>query len=184
MLMAYPQQIALWQSALVTPSREPSFGVIVLRRYTRQGLRLWALDQQRFTDEDHLGQLGTMTGGWPILLDRVSAHLKEGLSSKRALSKAAETLDDPQGCADFVRSVGLADQPDLAAAYRSVHSYMEPGGLEYADLIAAAEDDRGREQAETAIACLDAMQVFERLSPDLFGLESVLSNCWLRTESV
>ncbi|MDQ0305582.1 hypothetical protein J2S46_000138 [Kitasatospora herbaricolor] len=183
-LMAGPQQIALWQSALVTPSREPSFGVIVLRRYTRQGLRLWALDQQRFTDEDHLGQLGTMTGGWPILLDRVSAHLKEGLSSKRALSKAAETLDDPQGCADFVRSVGLADQPDLAAAYRSVHSYMEPGGLEYADLIAAAEDDRGREQAETAIACLDAMQVFERLSPDLFGLESVLSNCWLRTESV
>lgn len=189
-IIAGPAQRVLWRSLLLEGREEPALGLVRLRRFSAQGLRLWTLEQPAFTGEGMLAELGEATGGWPVLVDRVAGLVKQGNTERRALSQVRSQLETAAGSAEFLELAGFVDDTLLVAAYRSIREYMEPHGLDHASLVEAAGIEIGAELAEEKLAYLSVMQVFVSDSSDGFGpdqglpgrfvLEPVLLGCWER----
>ncbi|MBB5940318.1 ATP-binding protein [Streptomyces zagrosensis] len=177
-IVAGQGQLSLWRDLLSGRIQDSSLDVVVLRRYSRNGLRAWALEQQRFTDSEHLEHLVQATGGWPVLVEQIAERLREGLTERKALARFRERLAKPSEWRTFVEAVGLGEGRELSAAYTSIQRYMGSSGLNRGELVDAVAEVLGDETARESVECLRAMQVFEESSPGRFSLEPVLDSCW------
>ncbi|MFF2524216.1 hypothetical protein [Streptomyces liangshanensis] len=175
------EQLPLWAS-LLSGEQTSGVGVVPLRRFTRHGLRTWALDQSSFTSEAALQRVAEITGGWPLLIDQLSEQVSRGDSEGAALKSVRSRLEDAVGAADFLAQVGLVPKSSRWSAFAAVLEFMTEQGLPTEDLEAAAGAvgvGPGTE-ASDAIRILRALQVFDIDPNGLHRPEPVLLACWLR----
>ncbi|MFK0201114.1 hypothetical protein [Streptomyces lavendulae] len=179
-------QAQLWGDLLADQQRR-EMGIVTLRRFTRHGLRTWALDQKSaFTSESALIRLGETTGGWPLLVDGIAEQLARGVSENAALRSLHERLDDPDGASEFLAQVGLVPKTPLWSAFAVVLEFMTDEGLSFEDLEAAVESGRydATVPAADTVRTLRALQVFDVSPEGLHRPEPVLHSCWTRTSSI
>jgi hypothetical protein len=186
-VIAGPDQECLWSLALGGNQEDGAdIEALPLRRFTSDGLRAWAQDKEAFTSDSQLEQLRDTTGGWPLLVDRLSAALAEGHHGDKALSQAVASLENADGAREFLRQAGLSPHTPQWGAYRAVLEFMTADGLTIDDLLAAIEADMDSDQmdAAEALCILRALQVFDLDSAGKYHLEPVLRACWNRVHTV
>ncbi|MFD8321318.1 hypothetical protein [Kitasatospora purpeofusca] len=182
-IIAGPEQPLLWAIAY---GDGQGHGIEVdsvsLRRFTSDGLRSWAQDKEAFTSESQLEQLRDRTGGWPVLVHKLSAALDEGLHGDRALRQATAGLEDADGAREFLVEAGLVPQSAQWAGYRAVLEFMTADGMTLDDLHTAIEADTDGDSMDAAYALrlLRALQVFDVAADGKHHLEAVLQEAWRR----
>ncbi|MET8540338.1 hypothetical protein ABZW03_06745 [Kitasatospora sp. NPDC004799] len=182
-VIAGPDQQVVWKAAL-GDGREHGveIDVIPLRRCTTDWLRAWAQEKEVFSSESQLERLGESTGGWPVLVHRLSAALDEGRNGERALSQVVAELEESQGSKGFLTDAGLIPGTPQWVAYRAVLELMTPDGMALDDLhvaIGAGMEDDSVSVAY-ALAVLRTLQVFDVEADGRHHLEPVLKACWER----
>ncbi|MFR9724378.1 hypothetical protein ACL02R_13590 [Streptomyces sp. MS19] len=181
-VVAGPGQAELW-AAVLADGDEADVHAVPLRRFTSSGLRTWALDQDGvFSGDTSLEQLERVTGGWPLLVDRLAVLLAGGTSASEALRTISDELGTREGAVGFVASAGLAPGMPLRAPFASVVGYMGEEGLSTEDLQAAVEEVACEPfgGAVETVRALRAMQVLSAASSGLYRVEPVLRACWER----
>ncbi|WP_245984156.1 hypothetical protein [Streptomyces tateyamensis] len=184
-VIAGPEQLPLWSLALGAEEEGVEIEALPLRRFTPDGLRAWAQDKEAFTSEVQLERLRESTGGWPLLVDRLSAALAEGRNGDRALQQAVAGLQDAEGAREFLGQTGLVPQTPQWSAYRAVLVFMTDEGMVGDDLREAieADTDDGQLDAADALRILRALQVFDVDGAGRHRLEPVLRACWTRVHA-
>ncbi|MYV45127.1 AAA family ATPase [Streptomyces sp. SID2888] len=187
-VIAGPDQRSLWSLALAGGQGDGlEIEALPLRRYTLDGLRSWAQEQEGvpFSSESQLQDLQDTTGGWPLLVDRLAATLKLEPNGGNALRQATASLDSGDGANEFLRQAGLTSKTPQWVAYRAVLVFMTDDGMIIDDLRAAIEADTDGDQVDAADALrnLRAMQVFDVDTAGKHRLEPVLHTCWNRVHA-
>ncbi|WP_347059735.1 hypothetical protein ABC795_04625 [Blastococcus sp. HT6-30] len=175
-LVAGPEQLGLWRRVLADGGRTPSLGTVTLRRYDAQTLRVWTLDAQKFSAPERLDRLLEVTGGWPMLVERAGQLVSDGADEARVLDMIAAEVASPAGAAALVEAVGVTADPDLDKAFASVLSLVDAAGVSRTDLVVAVEMAVG--DAETVVACLQALGVFDVDEDGMYRPEPLLVRSW------
>ncbi|HET9894101.1 MAG TPA: hypothetical protein VFQ44_04150 [Streptosporangiaceae bacterium] len=174
-LVAGPDQLEFWQEALAV-GEQPGLGLVTLRRLDRRAIHVWSLDTEYFTTPERQSRLLEVTGGWPCLTERAVSLAIEQESEDTALTGLAEELSTREGAADLVEAVGLTRDEGLAAAFESILSYA-PSGTSVSDLQEAIALS-GHPDPGSALACLDALDVFDVDDTGRHSVEQTLMRCW------
>ena len=178
-LITGPGQLCLWR-ALLGPDADrgsrAQAGIVVLRRYNRSTLDLWALQENCFRQSDRRDELLRVTGGWPILVEQVAQLTRFGTSEAIALRQIEDQFTRLEFAGAFVEQVGLAADEDLSHAFDAVLEWADQAPLSETDVHTAIEMQI--HDAATMVACLRALQVFDidgegRLTP-----ERLLTRFW------
>lgn len=175
-IVAGLEQMDLWRTVIRLTGRTPALGTVTLRRHDRQTLRVWALTSEKFSVQERQERLLEVTGGWPILVERAAALVAAGEEEGQALTDVAAELASPAGAAVFVDAVGVTADEDLVKAFAAVLTLVDNASVTLADLIEAASiavDD-----PETAVACLQALGVFDVDMDGKYRLEPLLVRSW------
>ncbi|QOV35569.1 AAA family ATPase [Streptomyces ferrugineus] len=185
-IVAGPNQRALWSLAAGGGLEDDAkIEVLTLRRFSSDGLRAWAQDNEAFTSDAQIEQLRQSTGGWPLLVDRLSAGLFAKLPEDEALRQAVASLEDVEGAREFLTEAGLVPRTPQWIAYRAVTEFMTDEGMSAGDLLAAVEaaTDGDQIDAVEALSALRALQVFDSDTAGRHRLERVLHACWARVHA-
>ncbi|WP_369364366.1 AAA family ATPase [Streptomyces sp. CG4] len=185
-IVAGPNQRALWSLA-ASGELEDGMGieVLVLRRFSPDGLRAWAQDKEAFTSDTQMEQLWETTGGWPLLIDRLAASLFARLPEDEALRQVVAGLEEAEEAKKFLAEAGLVPRTPQWIAYRAVSEFMTDEGMSAGDLLAAVEaaTDGDQIDAAEALGALRALQVFDSNAAGRHRLEGVLHACWDRVHA-
>lgn len=160
-LIAGPQQMCLWRMVLGDDGGTPALGTVVLRRYTRQTLHVWALDSEKFTVLERRERLLQVTGGWPLLVEKAGQLVASGMEEGQAMVTLAEELQSRAGAATFVDSVGIAADEQLITAFNTVLALVGTDGVSTEDLVAAVTLAGDVDDPDIAVAVLQALGVFD-----------------------
>lgn len=126
--MAGPEHAELMCSALGYPLRgSPPVDdllerteVVELRRFGRSGVSQWRLLDHfsRLADESVHSRLLQVTGGWPVLVNRVIRNVVgEGMEAGAALDRLIDRLAVPEAAAEFLEQTGVDAHPAVQAAW-------------------------------------------------------------------
>jgi hypothetical protein len=174
-LVAGPDQLEFWQEAFAE-GEQPGLGTAALRRLDRRAMHVWSLDTGHFTTPDRQARLLEVTGGWPYLTERAVALSVEHGSEDAALAELAKELDTDDGAAELVEAVGLTQDENLAAAFDTILAYAgsEASVSDLLEAIGLADHP----DPEAALACLDALAVFDVDAAGAHRVEPLLVRCW------
>jgi hypothetical protein len=176
-LISGPEQLGFWQGLFATEER-PGIGLVTLRRHDRRTLRVWSFDSEHFGTEDRQARLMEVTGGWPILVER-AASLAGGIDSEdAALDRLREHLSGPGAAAQLIDDVGLTADPWITAAFDDIVQLADADRVSHSDLVAAAGFSGRHPAPPAAVACLDALGVFDAEGQDAYRVNSLLVRCW------
>lgn len=175
-IVAGPHQMRLWRTVLGDGGRTPALGTVSLRRYDRQTLRVWALASEKFSVPERLERLLEVTGGWPQLVERAAQHVTSGMDEGPALTEVIEELASPAGAAAFIDAVGITADEELVKAFGAVLNLVDGAGVALADLIVAAS--MAVDEPDTAVACLQALGVFDVDTDGVYRPEPLLVRSW------
>ncbi|MGI8333690.1 hypothetical protein ACRYCC_27390 [Actinomadura scrupuli] len=175
-IVAGPQQMCLWRAVLGDAGHTPALGTVTLRRYARQTLRVWALASEKFSVPERLERLIEVTGGWPLLVEQAGQLVASGMEEGQALAAVAEELASPAGAAAFVNAVSVTADEELVKAFSAVLTLVDSGGVTIADLVAAAA--LAVDDPDTAVACLQALGVFDVDADGMYRPEPLLVRSW------
>ncbi|MFF0613199.1 hypothetical protein ACFYUD_31485 [Nocardia tengchongensis] len=117
-LVSGPSQASMWPIA--AREADISSGLTELRRYDRTDLRLWLTETPLpFQDNAARDELLAVTGGWPILLNKIAEDLLEHDSGLRAdpLREIRAHLLDPERCRKLVEASGVRSDATLSQAW-------------------------------------------------------------------
>lgn len=117
-----------------------------------------------------------MTSGWPYLTKWAVALAGKYGSEDAALAGLAKELDTADGASEFVDTVGLTRDEALAAAFGTILDYAGSGSS-VSDLLDAIRL-AGYPASESALACLDALAVFDVDAAGVHRVEPLLARCW------
>jgi hypothetical protein len=174
-IVAGPQQMSLWRNVLGDDGRTPALGTVTLRRYDRKTMRVWALASEKFSVPERLERLLEVTGGWPLLVEQ-AGQLASNMEDGQALATVAAELALPSGAAAFVEAVGVTADEELVNAFESVLGLVDDTGVALADVVAAAS--LAVDDADTAVACLQALGVFDIDPSGMYRPEPLLVRSW------
>ncbi|MEW1603051.1 hypothetical protein [Streptomyces sp. NPDC093808] len=177
-LVSSSEQLGFWRGLLdgFEPERESGDDtVVVLRRYDRRGLRDWTQRHSAYETEERLARLAAVTGGWPLLLDKVLALREQHRDQDRAVRELEEWLGRREGAQEFVEAVGLLrDDTDTAedpydpyvmvrTGYEAIVEQLGTGWNPDADCGTAIElAGLAPDDARWALTCLETLQVLDR----------------------
>lgn len=149
--------------------------MVVLRRYDHRALRDWTQYHTAYETEERLEQLTAVTGGWPVLLDRVLKLRESHRDQDRAVRELQEWLAHREGARELVEAVGLLrddsgadDDPAdpyamVRTGYEAVVEELGTGWNLAADCETAIElAGLAPDDARWALTCLETLQVFDR----------------------
>ncbi|MFF9504915.1 hypothetical protein [Streptomyces sp. NPDC014656] len=170
-LVSSPEQIGFWRDLLA--GSEAAGGadetVVVLRRYDKRGLRDWTQQHNVYETEERLTRLAAITGGWPILLDKVLELRDPNQDQDGALQELEKWLARKESAQELVNAVGLAttavagDDDLVRRGYEAVVGELGTGWNPEADCTTAAElAGLSPDDAQWAIACLESLQALDR----------------------
>ena len=174
-LVAGPGQLGFWQEAFAA-GEQPGLGTVALRRLDRRTMHVWSLDTGHFTTPERQARLLEVTGGWPYLTERAVALAVKHGSEDAALAELAKELDTDDGAAELVEAVGLTHDESLAAAFDTILAYAGSGASVSYLLEAIRLADHP--DPEAALACLDALAVFDVDTAGVHRVEPLLVRCW------
>jgi len=174
-LVAGPDQLEFWQETFEA-GEQPGLGMVALRRLDRRAMRVWSLDTGHFTTPERQARLLEVTGGWPYLTEWAVALATKHGSEDAALAELAKELDTEDGAAEFVETVGLNEDASLAAVVDSIVVYAG-SGASVSDLLDAIKF-ADHPDPESALACLDAFDVFDVDAAGVHSIEPLLMRCW------
>jgi hypothetical protein len=175
-LISSTGQLEFWQQVLADPP-VAGFGTVVLRRYDRTSLRVWALDTGRFKTAERQGRLLEVTGGWPVLVEQAAALAAMMDSEDEALVTLARELSRRDEARDLIAKVGLAADHPLAAALDGLIELTGDGGSSREELVVAAET-AGHPDPDVAVTTLDTLGIFDRAGPGDYLVEPLLARSW------
>lgn len=175
-IVAGPHQMCLWRAILSDAGHTPALGTVTLRRYDRQTLRVWALASEKFSVLERLERLLEVTGGWPMLVERTAQLVADGLDEVEAMLAVQEELASSAGAAAFIEAVGVTADKDLIKAFNAILGLVDSAGVALTDLHAAAE--MAVDDPHTAIACLQALGVFDIDAEGVYRPEPLLVRSW------
>ncbi|MFF5157525.1 hypothetical protein ACFY3N_14915 [Streptomyces sp. NPDC000348] len=177
-LVSSGDQLGFWRDLLDGAEGDHEAGddtVVVLRRYDHRGLRDWTQYHTAYETEERLEQLAAVTGGWPVLLDKVLKLRESHRDQDRAVRELKEWLGRREGARDFVGAVGLlrddsgaGDDPAdpytmVRTGYDAVVEELGTGWNPAADCETAIElAGLAPDDARWALTCLETLQVFDR----------------------
>ncbi len=174
-LVTGPDQLRFWQETFAGGER-PGLGVVALRRLDRRAIHVWSLDTGHFTTPERQTRLLEVTSGWPYLTEwAVALTLKHG-SEDAALAELVKELETDDGAAEFVETVGLNQDDSLAAAFDTIIAYAA-SRASVSDLLEAISLT-DHPDPESALACLDALDVFDVDAGGVHSVEPLLMRCW------
>ena len=174
-LVAGPHQLRFWQRTFAA-GEQPGLGMVTLRRLDRHAIHVWSLDTGRFNTSERQARLLEVTGGWPYLTERALALAIERDSEDAALAELAEELNADTGAAALVEEIGLTQDPALAGAFDMILTFAGSTASvsDLLDAIGLAEHP----DPESALACLEALAVFDVDTDGLSSVEPLLARCW------
>ncbi|GAA3621607.1 hypothetical protein GCM10022223_43130 [Kineosporia mesophila] len=121
-LIAGPQQAPLWSKAM--RESDASSSVTSLHRYENTGLRLWLNETSLpFQDDASRDELLSVTGGWPMLLNRVA---ESATSGPDPLSDLRDWLAVPANGQRFRQSLGVEADVVVAASWNVLLGVLGP----------------------------------------------------------
>jgi hypothetical protein len=176
-LISGPDQLGFWQGLFDTDER-PGIGLVTLRRHDRRTLRVWSFDSGYFGTEDRQARLLEVTGGWPILVERAVTRVIEKNSEDAALESLREEMTVPEVAAKFIDDVGLTADPWIMAAFDDIVQLAGADRMRHSDLVAAAGFSGRHPAPAAAVACLDALCVFDLEGQDAYRVSELLVRCW------
>jgi hypothetical protein len=151
--------------------------VVACRRLDRLGAEGWSHNQRgQFTDPTDRAQLLHVTGGWPLLIDTVAAHIGTGASATDALAMVRSELDSDLG-ARLVTATGLPGSA-LEAAYSALVALGPELLIDVVDDDVEAELRMHHERPPVAVAGLVAVGALNRTPAGTLHLEPVLARLW------
>ncbi|MFI5523489.1 hypothetical protein [Streptomyces platensis] len=170
-------QLDLWR-VLLTGEEHTTAAPVVLRRHDRRSLRGWAQRIEVFNTDERLDRLYTLTGGWPLLVDRAHQLYGELGDPEEVLRRLAGMRTDRSAARAFVEATGMYAEPMLAAGYRSIVEAFEGDPADRESVVTAIVYKTGDEaEARWVFACLDALQVFDHEDDAQLRLEPLLRQC-------
>lgn len=176
-IVAGPQQMCLWREVLGHSRQTPALGTVVLRRYTYQTLRVWALASERFS-VSKLERLLKVTGGWPLLVESAGQLVVSGVEEEQALGVVDEKLASRVGATAFVDSVGITIDNQLITAFNSVLTLIDHNGARIEDLVAAVALGGDVDDPDLAVAILKTLGAFDVDANGVYRPEPLLTRCW------
>ncbi len=117
-LVSGPAQAPTWPAA--AREADISSGLTELRRYDRTDLRLWLTETPLpFQDNAARDELLAVTGGWPILLNKIAEDLTAHGSGLRSdpLREIRTRLQDSERCHELVETSGVRSDATLSQAW-------------------------------------------------------------------
>ena len=175
-LVSGANQIAFWMQAL-GQGDQAEFSVVSLQRFDRRTLRVWSLDTRLFTTDERRKRLLDVTGGWPILVDRVVTMIGESVSEDAAMRELDQQLRDPATAANLIDDVGLTQDTEIGHVFDHITTLVDSGAA-LGDLLDAAAMAMHPEPA-AAVACLQALGVFDLNPQDgTYRVDPLLVRCW------
>jgi hypothetical protein len=180
-LVAGPNQLGFWQEAYAA-EEQPGLGMVALRRLDRRAMHVWSLGTGQFTMPDRQARLLQVTGGWPYLTEQAVALAVEHGSEDAALAELAKELDTDHGATGLVEAVGLTQDDRLAAAFDTVLVYAG-SGASVSDLLEAI-GMADHPDPDSALACLEALAVFDVDPAGVHRVEPLLARCWPHRQSI
>jgi hypothetical protein len=174
-LVSGPHQLGFWQEAFAG-GEQPGLGTVALRRLDRRAVHVWSLDTGHFTTPERQARLLEVTGGWPYLTEHAVALAVTHGSEDAALTELAKGLGTDDGAAEFVEAVGLTRDGSLAAAFDSIIAYAgsEASVSDLLEAIRLADHP----DPDSALACLEALAVFDLDEAGLHHVEPLLMRSW------
>lgn len=157
--------------------------VVELKRWSKPGLRAWAQAQDVdliFNEDRALNELIAVTGGWPMLVDRVVESYIKNHDWRAAIKRLENWLESVDGAESFCDAVGLTADSYLADTWNLFIVYGEPLARE--ELPQLAEVD-GIEDATRCAELLRSMQVLELDSKGRFVVEATVARAWRSTKA-
>ncbi|MGW2748223.1 hypothetical protein [Streptomyces sp. NPDC001450] len=173
------RQLDLWRALLTCDQQVPA-APVVLRRHDRHSLRGWAQRLgEAFNTEERLERLHDLTRGWPWLVDRAHRLHVELRDADKVLGRLAGLLTDRSEARAFVEATSVRTNPALAAGYQAVDKQVMGDPADAEDVVTAIAYETGgdEEEARWVLACLDALQVFDREEDGRLRLEPLLRQC-------
>ncbi|MER5840359.1 hypothetical protein ABT099_08565 [Streptomyces prasinus] len=176
-LVTGPDQLDLWQP-LLTGTESTSAAPVVLRRHDRRSLRGWTQRVEMFHTEERLERLHELTGGWPLLVDRAHRLHTELDDPDEVLRRLATLRTDRTRARSFADATGVYADPLLATGYRELEKEFADGLFDWENAVTAVAlgSEVEEDEADWIVACLDALQVFDRDGGEL-RLEPLLRGC-------
>ncbi|EFL35430.1 conserved hypothetical protein [Streptomyces viridochromogenes DSM 40736] len=176
-LVTDTSQLALWRP-LLTGAEPTTADPVVLRRHDHRSLRGWAQRVDMFQREDRLDRLHELTGGWPRLVGDAHRLHRELDDPDEALRRMADLRTDRARAHAFARDTGLYADPLLATGYRALTEEYKDGWFDWESALTAVavKSEVDEEEARWIVACLDALQVFDREGAQM-RLEPLLREC-------
>ncbi|MFE3696409.1 hypothetical protein ACFXO7_00880 [Nocardia tengchongensis] len=157
-LVSGPAQASTWPAA--ARAADISSGLTELRRYDRTDLRLWLTETPLpFQDNAARDELLAVTGGWPVLLNKIAEDLTDHGSGLRSdpLRQIRTRLQDSERCRELVEASGVRSDATLSQAWDFL---VQTCAQDRADLDTLAEyltlhgedEDGSNALAPTAVA--------------------------------
>lgn len=184
--------LTTWK-ALVVPNDEGEAGyaaafedqiqLIELKRWSKAGLRAWAQAQDVelfFSQDNSLGELMRVTGGWPILVNRIVDAYRQDHDWKKAIKGLEQWLNSGEGAAELCAAIGLDADEDLAQAWSLFIVYEDPISFEEFKDLAEGE---GIADAGRVAELLRSMQVLELDSKGRYMVEKTAAGAWRKRVS-
>lgn len=176
----------IWRSVIAPADgaggEDPSVGfdVIELKRWSKAGLRAWAQAQDVevfFSEDERLDELMRVTGGWPMLIDRVvDAYTNSARRDwRKALTQLERWLDSPEGAAELCGAIGFSEAPDLVAAWNAL-MLLDGEPVRREDFPELAEGDVA--DPAQAAEVLRSLQVLELDGEGRYVVEPTVARAW------
>lgn len=189
-LVAGPSQRWLLRRLASRPDAAPgdlADVAVPLRRIDAASLQAW----DRIAELDlslpaRQHRLLEVTGGWPLLVERVLAQRIPAGGLDRALDEVAAWLGSVEGAAALVAAVGLdvddadqqADRGVAATFDRLVATGLRDQPAELAELLAIDDGLVGEDDPAEALAVLSLIGALDEDDDGVVGAEPVLASCW------
>ncbi|MFD9219632.1 hypothetical protein ACFWDI_06300 [Streptomyces sp. NPDC060064] len=169
-------QLGLWRP-LLTGTEPTSAAPVMLRRHDRRSLRGWAQRVNMFHTDDRLDRLYGLTSGWPLLVDRAHRLHRELGDPDEVLRRMAGLLTGGAEARGFAEGTGVFADPLLATGYQALDAEFKDGSFDIDSAVTAvAVQIEDEHEAQWIVACLDALQVFDREDTHV-RLEPLLRQC-------
>ena len=175
-LVVSTQQMGFWREVFSRQADTPVLGTVALRRYDKSTLKVWTMLAEKFQTPARTARLLTVTGGWPVLVERAAQQAGTASLEGSTLNKLETHLATTAGAAELVDLVGVCAEEELARAYHDLVDVLGDGDADLGDLHAAVSD--ATPDPEAVIACLRALGVFSAEGSGTFRLEPVLAAAW------
>ncbi|HLN06241.1 MAG TPA: hypothetical protein VK217_08185, partial [Acidimicrobiales bacterium] len=169
------QNLPWWPAVLERPDADVS--VTELRRHSARSLWVWAVEvPSAFQDDQSRIRLLTITGGWPVLVDRAAQLAREGYAQPEIFAALEADLGGVAGAARLVDAVGLDADEELTALWNMLNELVdEPVAFE--DLVALADS---HPHPAGAVAALRALGVLAVTAAGMLHPEPVFRAAWHR----